>query len=121
MSTTGEKPAKKSGLSDFQFWIIVIAIAGLAVLTKPSQDSFRQKLTEVVSAELASGVADPSDPLAGLIQGICIIGIDSCVNIIMGGVEHTDFVVGRLAVLVDGNGHRDPFVGVFNTWFRIPN
>ncbi len=126
---TVNEGAKSAG-GWFQRWwkaegLFIAAIAVIAIITKPTEESFRDKLRAEVRTALSFETGSTNgDPLDVFVKAMCAVdptAADACVTLILSNfrVGFRDLIVLKFAVLNDGAGRQDNYLGAFNNWWRV--
>lgn len=88
--------------------IIVISAVGTAIYTKPTEESFNEKLKKDVHDAAPSGVK--------ALSSIAVKASD-----VLGGhsVKYTDVVVAKIAIVSVAGKQEMGYLGVFGTWYNV--
>jgi hypothetical protein len=102
------------------FFVILIAVAGFAVITKPSRESFEDHVKNDIREYIENRKVESDNVLQGLENLGCKVYITECINLYrqMVRVEFEDVFfarIGRIYAKADSS-KTESCLGVFNTW-----
>lgn len=102
------------------FFVILIAVAGFAVMTKPSRGSFEDYVKNDIREYIESRKVESDNVLQGLENLGCKVYVNECIDLYrkMVRVEFEDIFVARIVRIYAkaDNSKAESCLGVFNTW-----